>query len=119
MGSLGMLPSASIGYPRNGQTYGLYEPAGGTAPDIAGKNLANPIAQILAAALMLRYSFGLQEASQAIETSVGKVISAGYRPGTSSVPPQPTFARSAHHRWGMPLPRRYCRREEGKAHPGI
>jgi 3-isopropylmalate dehydrogenase len=76
-----MLPSASIGYPRNGQTYGLYEPAGGAAPDIAGKNLANPIAQILAAALMLRYSFGLQEASQAIETSVGKVISAGYRTG--------------------------------------
>jgi 3-isopropylmalate dehydrogenase len=81
VGSLGMLPSACIGYPHNGQTYGLYGPAGGTAPDIAGKNLANPIALILAAALMLRYSFGLEEASQAIETAVGNVISAGYRTG--------------------------------------
>ena len=81
VGSLGMLPSAYIGYPRNGQTYGLYGPAGGTAPDIAGKNLANPISLILAAALMLRYSFGLEEASQALETAVGKVISAGFRTG--------------------------------------
>jgi 3-isopropylmalate dehydrogenase len=81
VGSLGMLPSAYIGYPRNGQTYGLYGPAGGTAPDIAGKNLANPISLILAAALMLRYSFGLEDASQAIETAVGNVISAGFRTG--------------------------------------
>jgi 3-isopropylmalate dehydrogenase len=79
VGSLGMLPSASIGHPRNGHTCGLYEPAGGTAPDIAGKDLANPIAQILAAGLMLRFSFGLEEASKAIETAVGKVISAGFR----------------------------------------
>ncbi len=79
VGSLGMLPSASLGYPRDGQTCGLFEPAGGTAPDIAGKNLANPIAQILAAALMLRYSLGLDEAAKAIETAVEKVISAGYR----------------------------------------
>lgn len=79
VGSLGTLPSASLGYPRDGQTCGLFEPAGGTAPDIAGKNLANPIAEILAAALMLRYSFGLDEAAKAIEAAVGKVISAGYR----------------------------------------
>jgi 3-isopropylmalate dehydrogenase len=79
VGSLGMLPSASLGYWRDGQTCGLFEPAGGTAPDIAGKNVANPIAEILAAALMLRYSFGLEEAAKAIETAVEKVISAGYR----------------------------------------
>jgi len=79
VGSLGMLPSASLGYPREGQTCGLFEPAGGTAPDISGKNLANPIAEILAAALMLRYSFGLDEAAKGIETAVEKVISEGYR----------------------------------------
>src|SRR5258706_3765742 len=70
-GSLGMLPSASLGLTRQSEatadgtsgeiTFGLYEPAGGTAPDIAGKNLANPIAQILSSALMLRHSFGLNE----------------------------------------------------------
>src|SRR5450432_2976272 len=72
-GSLGMLPSSSlgatIGDPRFDfeKTFGLYEPAGGTAPDIAGKNLANPIAQILSAALMLRYSFKLEAAAQSVE----------------------------------------------------
>src|SRR5882672_10441588 len=60
-GSLGMLPSASLGATSGEQTFGFYEPAGGTAPDIAGKNLANPIAQILSVALMFRYSFGLEE----------------------------------------------------------
>lgn len=79
VGSLGMLPSASIGARQQGRVFGLYEPAGGTAPDIAGKNLANPVAQILAAALMLRYSFGLQAPAQAIEKAVEKVIAAGYR----------------------------------------
>ncbi len=79
VGSLGILPSAYLGYARDGQTRGLYEPAGGTAPDIAGKGLANPIAQILAAALMLRYSFELEEAAKAIETAVCKAITAGYR----------------------------------------
>lgn len=79
VGSLGMLPSASIGARHHGRVFGLYEPAGGTAPDIAGKNVANPVAQILAAALMLRYSFGLQAEAQAIETAVEKVIAAGYR----------------------------------------
>jgi len=80
-GSLGMLPSASLGATTGKRTFGLYEPAGGTAPDIAGKNLANPIAQILSAALMLRYSFGLNEAAAAIESAVLKAISAGYRTG--------------------------------------
>jgi 3-isopropylmalate dehydrogenase len=80
-GSLGMLPSASLGATNDGNTFGLYEPAGGTAPDIAGKNLANPIAQILSAALMLRHSFGLNDAAAAIENAVRQTISAGYRTG--------------------------------------
>lgn len=80
-GSLGMLPSASLGATTGEQTFGFYEPAGGTAPDIAGKNLANPIAQIMSAALMLRYSFKLDDAANAIEAAVGKVIDAGLRTG--------------------------------------
>ncbi len=80
-GSLGMLPSASLGKTSAEKTFGLYEPAGGTAPDIAGKNLANPIAQILSAALMLRHSFGLTTAADAIEAAVAKAIAAGYRTG--------------------------------------
>jgi len=80
-GSLGMLPSASLGATTGGTTMGFYEPAGGTAPDIAGKNLANPIAQILSTALMLRHSFGLNDAAAAIEAAVGKAISAGHRTG--------------------------------------
>ncbi len=75
-GSLGMLPSASI----NGETnFGLYEPAGGSAPDIAGKGIANPLAQILSLALMLRYSFNLEEAAVVIETAVKKTIADGLR----------------------------------------
>lgn len=65
-GSLGLLPSASL----NGSGFGLYEPAGGSAPDIAGQGIANPIAQILSAALMLRYSFGEEAAARAIEQAV-------------------------------------------------
>ena len=80
-GSLGMLPSASLGATAGEQTFGFYEPAGGTAPDIAGKNLANPIAQILSAALMLRYSFKLNEAASAVEGAVAKAIGAGLRTG--------------------------------------
>ncbi|OOF67026.1 3-isopropylmalate dehydrogenase [Rodentibacter sp. Ppn85] len=76
-GSMGMLPSASL----NEEGFGLYEPAGGSAPDIAGKGIANPIAQILSAAMMLRYSFNLNEAADAIESSVQKVLSAGHRTG--------------------------------------
>lgn len=80
-GSLGMLPSASLGATSEGNTFGFYEPAGGTAPDIAGKNLANPIAQILSSALMLRHSFGLNDAAAAIEAAVTKAINAGNRTG--------------------------------------
>ena len=84
-GSLGMLPSASLGATSTkeggGQTFGFYEPAGGTAPDIAGKNLANPIAQILSSAMMLRYSFGLDEAAAAIDNAVAQVIASGLRTG--------------------------------------
>jgi len=81
-GSLGMLPSASLGASKGeGLNFGLYEPSGGTAPDIAGKGIANPIAQILSVALMLRYSLGQNEAAAAIETSVRNVIEAGLRTG--------------------------------------
>lgn len=81
-GSLGMLPSASLGAQKGeGLYFGLYEPSGGSAPDIAGQGIANPIAQILSAALMLRFSFGLQEPAAAIEEAVGKAIAQGYRTG--------------------------------------
>jgi 3-isopropylmalate dehydrogenase len=80
-GSLGMLPSASLGATNGQQTFGFYEPAGGTAPDIAGKDLANPIAQILSVALLLRYSFGLNAAADAVEAAVGKAIDQGLRTG--------------------------------------
>ncbi len=79
-GSLGMLPSASLGMRRrDGFQFGLYEPSGGTAPDIAGKGIANPIAQILSAAMMLRHSFGHEEAALCIETAVRRVVAAGLR----------------------------------------
>lgn len=74
-GSMGMLPSASL----NENGFGLYEPAGGSAPDIAGKGIANPIAQILSAAMMLRHSFDLNDAANAIEHAVKKVLAQGYR----------------------------------------
>ncbi|TGL59568.1 3-isopropylmalate dehydrogenase [Leptospira sarikeiensis] len=74
-GSIGMLPSASL----SESGFGLYEPSGGSAPDIAGKGIANPIAQILSAALLLRYSFSMEEEAQRIESAVRKVISAGKR----------------------------------------
>lgn len=80
-GSLGMLPSASLGAQSGDRVFGFYEPAGGTAPDIAGKNLANPIAQIMSAALMLRHSFGLNDAANAIEQAVSHAITAGNRTG--------------------------------------
>jgi len=88
-GSLGMLPSASLGATSGEYTFGFYEPAGGTAPDIAGKNLANPIAQILSAALMLRHSFGLNDAAAAIEAAVAKAIAAGHRTGDIFSPTEP------------------------------
>ncbi len=89
-GSLGMLPSASLGVTHGAQTFGFFEPAGGTAPDIAGKNLANPIAQILSTALMLRYSFDLNDAANAIEAAVGKAIAQGLRTGDIYTPADAT-----------------------------
>jgi 3-isopropylmalate dehydrogenase len=74
-GSIGMLPSASV----NGSAYGLYEPAGGSAPDIAGKGVANPIAQILSAAMLLRHSLQHEAAAAAIETAVEAVLERGLR----------------------------------------
>ncbi|HAA90089.1 MAG: 3-isopropylmalate dehydrogenase [Thermoanaerobacterales bacterium 50_218] len=73
-GSIGMLPSASLG-----GRVALYEPAHGSAPDIAGQQKANPLATILSAALMLRYSFGHEEAAQAVERAVVNVLDQGYR----------------------------------------
>ena len=74
-GSIGMLPSASLG----DNTRGLYEPIHGSAPDIAGKHIANPIATILSGAMMLLYSFGLSEESDAIVSAVDQVLEAGLR----------------------------------------
>ena len=76
-GSLGMLASASLGSCKNNLNYpfGLFEPSGGTAPDIAGKGIANPCAQILSAAMMLRYSFGEHNAALAIENAVRNAFS--------------------------------------------
>ena len=72
-GSMGLLASASI----NKDRFGLYEPAGGSAPDIAGRGIANPIAQILSAAMMLRYSFGWDDAAAAIDRAVEKTLEQG------------------------------------------
>ena len=74
-GSLGMLPSASLAE----GTFGMYEPSGGSAPDIAGQGIANPIAQILSAGMMLRYSFGMIAAADAIDNAVAQVLEQGYR----------------------------------------
>ena len=76
-GSLGMLSSASLGE----GSFGMYEPSHGAAPDIAGQNKANPIATVLSAAMMLRYSFGLMKEADAVEEAVKRVLEKGYRTG--------------------------------------
>ena len=76
-GSLGMLPSASLAE----GSFGMYEPGGGSAPDIAGQNNANPIAQILSAAMMLKHSFNMTEAAEKIEKAVEKTLNDGFRTG--------------------------------------
>ena len=76
-GSIGMLSSASM----NESKFGMYEPSHGSAPDIAGKNIANPIATILSAAMMLRYSFDLDREADAVEAAVEQVLKEGYRTG--------------------------------------
>lgn len=74
-GSIGMLASASL----NDTKFGLYEPSGGSAPDIAGKGIANPIATVLSAAMMLRFSFDLDKEADAVEAAVSQVLKDGYR----------------------------------------
>ena len=81
-GSLGVLPSASLGEGRRG----LYEPIHGSAPDIAGRGIANPIGTILSAALLLRHSLGLEREALAIETAVGRVLDAGSRTADIAAP---------------------------------
>ena len=76
-GSIGMLPSASL----NETKFGLYEPSGGSAPDIAGKGIANPIATILSASMLLRYSLDMDEAADAVDEAVRRVLKDGYRTG--------------------------------------
>ena len=74
-GSIGMLPSASLAT----GNFGMYEPVHGSAPDIAGKDMANPMATILSSAMMLRYTFGLSDEADAVESAVKKVLADGYR----------------------------------------
>jgi 3-isopropylmalate dehydrogenase len=81
-GSIGMLASASLGAPvQTGTRPGMYEPIHGSAPDIAGKDIANPLATILSAAMMLRYSFGLEKEALSVETAVNNVLDQGLRTG--------------------------------------
>ena len=91
-GWLGMLPSATLGAVQpSGRRHALYEPIHGSAPDIAGKGIANPLAQILSFAMLLRYSFGMEEDATLIETAVIRVLATGLRtadimaPGTTRV----------------------------------
>jgi 3-isopropylmalate dehydrogenase len=79
-GSLGMLPSASLGAPdATGRRRALYEPVHGSAPDIAGKDMANPLAMLLSFAMMLRYSFDLGDDADLVETAIERVLDSGYR----------------------------------------
>lgn len=86
-GSLGMLPSASLG-----EKYSLYEPSHGSAPDIAGKDLANPLATILSLSMMFKYSFGFIKESEAIEQAVAKILDSGIRTADISKPGETTVS---------------------------
>lgn len=90
-GSLGMLPSASLGAGK----FGLYEPVHGSAPDIAGKGIANPLATLLSTALLLRHSLGQEEAAKALETAVSRVLSDGLRTADIAAPGQPAIGTQA------------------------
>ncbi|MGQ8365191.1 3-isopropylmalate dehydrogenase [Glaciecola sp. 1036] len=89
-GSMGLLPSASI----NGDGFGMYEPAGGSAPDIAGKGIANPIAQILSTSMLLRFSLGLEQAADAIDAAVVKTLEDGVLTGELLTADQKHLAKS-------------------------
>ena len=80
-GSLGMLPSASLGAEKNAKRYGLFEPVHGSAPDIAGQDKANPIATILSLSMMLKYNLNKPELSNKVENAVQQILSEGYRTG--------------------------------------
>ena len=80
-GSLGMLPSASLGAEKNGKRYGLFEPVHGSAPDIAGQDKANPIATILSLSMMLKYNLNKPELSNKVENAVQQILSEGFRTG--------------------------------------
>ena len=95
-GSIGMLPSASL----DANSKGLYEPSHGSAPDIAGKGVANPLATILSAAMMLRFSLDQPEAAERIERAVTQGAGAGCAPPTSTS--RGHDARSARARWATP-----------------
>lgn len=96
-GSIGMLSSASL----NDTKFGLYEPSGGSAPDIAGKGIANPIATILSAAMMLRYSFDLDREADAVEAAVRKVLEDGFR--TIDIMPQEARERASVEQVGTAM----------------
>ncbi len=91
-GSMGMLPSASLGAQGSGTTrIGLYEPIHGSAPDIAGKGIANPLATILSVAMLLRHSLGLEEEARAVEIAVAAALDAGFVTGDVAAPGEPLF----------------------------
>jgi 3-isopropylmalate dehydrogenase len=96
-GSLGMLPSASLGAPdATGRRKALYEPIHGSAPDIAGKGLANPLAETLSYAMMLRYSFDLGKEADLVEKAVENVLAAGYRTADLLAGGKAAGSRSRH-----------------------
>jgi 3-isopropylmalate dehydrogenase len=90
-GSLGLMPSASL----NEHGFGLYEPAGGSAPDIAGKGIANPIGQILSLAMLLRYSWKREDAAQIIERAVDTVLAKGIKTADLCKEGEPAVSTSA------------------------
>jgi 3-isopropylmalate dehydrogenase len=92
-GSMGMLPSASLGAAvgsGRGSRMGLYEPIHGSAPDIAGKGIANPLATILSTAMLLRYSLGLEEEARAVEAAVDQALADGFVTGDVARPGEQT-----------------------------
>ncbi len=90
-GSIGNLPSASLGATQNGATFGMYEPISGSAPDIAGRGIANPIAAILSAALLCRYSLDDEASAQRIEAAVAAALAGGARTADIAMPGEPVL----------------------------